>query len=205
MKLFHKLQYKKQEPFRDASLMIIVCEGKRREPDYFRYFDQLDSRLKIIVVPSRNGASAPKYLVDNANAATEHHIKDDGSYKLWFVLDTDRWVKQHVLEICKICEKNPSWDFALSNPCFEVWLFYHVNKNRPENVSAKCKDWKKLVNESISGGFDPNIHPGLIQAAIKHSEKHHTAQGYLPDCGSTQVFSLGKELFQIVKKKDLFR
>lgn len=50
MKLLHKLQYKKKEAFRDASLMIIICEGKQREPDYFRYFDQLDSRLKIIVV-----------------------------------------------------------------------------------------------------------------------------------------------------------
>ena len=130
MKLLHKLQYKKKEPFRDASLMIIVCEGKQREPDYFRYFDQLDSRLKIIVVPSRNGASAPKHLMDNANAATKYHIKDGGTYKLWYVLDTDRWLKSQILEICKACEKNPDWSFALSNPCFEVWLFYHVSNKK---------------------------------------------------------------------------
>lgn len=205
MRLLHKLQYKKKKPFRDASLMIIVCEGKQREPDYFRYFDQLDSRLKIIVVPSSNGASAPKHLMDNANAATEYHVKDGGTYKLWYVLDTDRWVKRQILEICKTCEKNSDWAFALSNPCFEVWLFYHVSNKKPENVSKKCKDWKRLVNETLSGGFDSNVHPGLIQDAIKHSEKHYTAQGHVPDCGSTQLFLLGKEIFGILKNKGLFR
>lgn len=104
MRLLHRLKYRKKEPFRDASIIIIVCEGKRREPDYFYFFDRLDSRLKIIVVPSKNGASAPNHLLQNAHFAVEKHIKDSGSFKLWIVLDVDRWKPKQIQAITKTCE-----------------------------------------------------------------------------------------------------
>ena len=41
-------EYKKKAPFRDATLFVIVCEGQKRESDYFDFFDRLSSRIKVV-------------------------------------------------------------------------------------------------------------------------------------------------------------
>ena len=47
-----KFTYEKKDAFRDAFYFIIVCEGQNREPDYFRFFDGISSRVKIVSVES---------------------------------------------------------------------------------------------------------------------------------------------------------
>ncbi len=60
-----KFIYEKKAAFRDAFLFIIVCEGQNREPDYFRFFDGISSRVKIVPVRSGHG-SAPRLLIEKA-------------------------------------------------------------------------------------------------------------------------------------------
>ncbi len=74
MKLFHRKSYKKESPWRDATLIFVVCEGRQREPHYFRFFHQLDSRLKLVI------ASA----IENAklNYSEEGYMPTLGSTKL---------------------------------------------------------------------------------------------------------------------------
>ena len=82
--------YEKKQPFRDAFFFIIVCEGKNREPDYFRFFDGLSSRVKIVTIESGAG-SAPKLLIENAIAKEEELDAKAERDRVWFVIDTDRW------------------------------------------------------------------------------------------------------------------
>lgn len=42
--------YVRKDPDRDASLCIIYCEGNKREPQYFKYFDKISSRIILEVV-----------------------------------------------------------------------------------------------------------------------------------------------------------
>ena len=51
-----KFTYEKKAPFRDAFFLIIICEGKNREPQYFRFFDGLSSRVKVIPIESEAGS-----------------------------------------------------------------------------------------------------------------------------------------------------
>lgn len=83
--------YQKKEPFRDAHLFIIVCEGVRREVDYFRFFDGISSRVKIVAVANASG-SAPKLLTEFAKKQ-ERQLDSKPRFgdRLWFVIDTDRW------------------------------------------------------------------------------------------------------------------
>ena len=59
---------------------------------------------------------------------------------------------------------------AISNPCFEVWLYYHLFSEKPhfENLE-KSKAWKPFLNQKISGGFNPNRHTALIEQAATNS------------------------------------
>ena len=198
MPLSNKRLYQKRDPFRSASLFVIVCEGEKRERQYFEYFDGLSSRIRIKVVPSSDGKSSPKHLLDNAYAELERiqFVDDD---ELWFVLDIDKWATQiHSLHI--VCKEKANWDIAISDPCFEVWLYYHFNDNTPSMQLSGCGDWKQLLHSIHPGGFDSKRHPSLISDAISRAKKKYSENGYLPDAGSTQVFRLAEKMLPLVQK-----
>jgi hypothetical protein len=198
MLLLNKRKYEKKEPFRSATLFVIVCEGEKREPKYFQYFDGISSRNKVYPVPSEEGKSAPNHLVQNANSASERYglnVQDE----LWFVVDTDRW-RDHLHKLQSECSAKNNWHVAISNPCFEVWLYYHFSRTNTElqNID-QCSFWKPLIPLVSSGGFDMSIHPGLIKTAIDNSQNRHKETGYFPEIGCTQVFKLAEKIYALIE------
>lgn len=194
-----KFTYEKKAPFRDAFFFIIVCEGKNREPDYFRFFYGMSSRVKVVPVESGIG-SAPRLLIENAIAKEEELDAKADTDRVWFVIDTDRWNEQ-LHEIRQECELHRHWKVAQSNPCFEVWLYFHAKAKLPtlENMS-QCNNWKPHLPIIIHGGFNPDFHPIAIETAIANSKASYAANGYLPEPGSTQLWQLGEELLPLIEK-----
>lgn len=197
MPLLNKREYQKKDPFRDATIFIIVCEGSHKEPEYFKFFHLLTRKIKVIPVPSKDGKSSPVHLIPNAQDAILEHNSDGGDFELWFVIDVDRWRDQiHQLHIEASENK---WNIAISNPCFEVWLNDHFEEpNSPESGQENCKSWKVHVHEKY-GGFDHTQHQTFLERAIKTSEEKYTEKGYIPDIGKTQLFNLCKKLFELTK------
>jgi hypothetical protein len=195
-----KFTYEKKAPFRDAFFFIIVCEGKNREPDYFRFFDGMSSRVKIVPVESGAG-SAPKLLIENALAKEEELDANAEKDRVWFAIDTDRW-REQLHEIRQECDKHPHWRVAQSNPCFEVWLYFHAKTQLPvlENI-AQCNSWKPHLPSIIQGGFNPDYHPIAIETAITNAKAVYKSTGYFPDPGSTELWKLGEDLLPLVKKE----
>lgn len=198
MPILNKRTFEKKEPFRDATLFLIVCEGGKREPDYFRFFEGISSKLNIIVVQSTDGKSAPNHLLDNAKKSVEKINTDEGDFELWFVLDMDRW-GNHIHALNNECStKNGKWKIALSNPCFEVWLYYHFRSEKPlADIIQTCNVWKALVNTVVNGGFNSSRHPIFVSDAILSSKNNYSATGYLPDLGSTDLHILGAKIYDL--------
>lgn len=200
MPLLSKLKYDKIEAWRSAKLFLIVCEGEKRERQYFDFFDGLDPRLTVIAIPSEGGRSAPNHLQINAEKAVAEKVNDGGEYELWLVLDIDTWDANTLHDIHKMC-KNRAWFVAVSNPCFEVWLYYHFKKNKPDLVKPNlCKSWKRLLPEIESGGFDIDYHPTLIRQANENAKRNYTSEGYIPDIGTTQLYELGEKIYELTKR-----
>ncbi len=195
-----KFIYEKKAPFRDAFYFIIVCEGQNREPDYFHFFDGISSRIKIVPVESLKGASNPSSLISNAiemeNALDARAERDT----LWFVIDTDRWGSQ-LHKLRGECDHHTNWFVAQSNPCFEVWLYFHFRDTIPELTHPDhCRSWKPIVNQVIQGGFNSDLHPIFIETAINNSKSCYSEVGYFPQPGSTQVWRLSEQLLLLIKK-----
>lgn len=199
MLLLSKRSYEKPEPHRDATIFIVVCEGSNREPDYFDYFDELSSKIKVKAVPSQDGKSSPNYLIDNSKEAVKKYNSDHGDYSLWIVTDVDKWIEHgHIYELQKQAKDN-NWEVVISNPCFEVWLSSHFTKQLPHEKRSMCKSWKTFIPTIQNGGFDCDRHPSLIEIAIKNSSEQFEEVGYIPKVGSTQIFRLGQKIFDLVK------
>ncbi|MBK6622687.1 MAG: RloB domain-containing protein [Saprospirales bacterium] len=195
-----KFTYEKRESFRDAFFFIILCEGQNREPDYFRFFDGMSSRVKVVPVESVEGNSSPSRLVANAIEKEEELDARADKDRLWFVIDTDRWRNQ-IHDIRQECSQRPHWEVAQSNPCFEVWLYFHAKSALPalEHLD-RCNNWKPHLPNVIKGGFNPDFHPIVIETASENSKAAYSENGYFPEPGSTQLWRLAEELIPLIKK-----
>ena len=203
--------FERQAPSREAKSLYIFCEGAKREYQYFQYFRGIDSRIKVEVNKLKsNDNNSPKGLYELAEKA---FIGDKPKFtiqendEVWIVLDTDpdksNSRKEQIKDIKTDCKVKDKWFVVESNPCFEVWLFFHQNeKNEGFESDDICRTWKQKVNESYDGGFDSRKHPIFIEEAIKNAEKNYKADNIgSPSKGSSQVYLLAKSMFTILKNK----
>ncbi|WP_172914870.1 RloB family protein [Capnocytophaga canis] len=206
--------YTKQEPSKDAKKIYIFCEGEKKEVRYFNYFQGLDSRINILPIPNEDGKSDPMKLKQNAEESffpkTGNPKKDlskEYNDEVWFVIDTDRWNEGNKIETLKQFADEKSnnenkWEVVQSNPCFEVWLYYHFFVKKPLSKDVNSFDsFKAYLDGSIKGGFDNRKHPVLLEKAIQNAEANYNEQNNQSDLYSTQVFRLGKSILPFVKDK----
>ena len=199
--------YERVPPSRDAKLFIIYSEGKRREPDYFRYFQEISSRIKFEIIEApQEGDNSPTGLLSKAikelQPKEKNQIKygyEKGQDSVWFVIDTDKWGEK-IDTIRAEIEKYKNWFIAQSNPCFEVWLYYHIKNKRPvfENMAQSSK-WKGFLNEIMPGGFDSRKHPILIEDAISNSKENYLESDEKLGLCSTEVYKLAESFYPYIE------
>ncbi len=211
--LLSRRNYQRNPPSKSAKKIYIICEGAWREPKYFAFFQELDSRVNIIIHTfSDQDDNSPKGLgkmaIDNFLPRPDNPLPQYdwiAGDELWIVLDTDpdkkQSRKQPIAELLQLCQEN-IWNLAVSNPCFEVWLFYHFVQVIPNfSADAGCTNLKTQLNDLVKGGFDIRKHPALIETAIAHASQAYQSSENLPLPGSTQVYLLAQSIFDLVKDK----
>lgn len=131
--------------------------------------------------------------------------------------DTDTWESEgKILPLHEYCEaKNNefpkaysearpyrAWNHAQSNPCFEIWLYYHIYADKPIIEGELEKEsFKKFVDTAISSGFNCFTHPVYLEDAIDNSEKNfYMDENRKPSLFSTEMYNLGKEILPFVKR-----
>lgn len=206
--------FERVAPSREAKNIYIFCEGAKREFDYFKYFKELDSRINIEVYklhPHENNSPsgllsiAEKCIIksiENPNPKYNYIAGDE----VWIVLDIDKDKDEsrepQIQIIRKRCNVLENWHLVQSNPCFEVWLYYHLHSDKPDfDNSEKCSEWKQFVNNSVKGGFDSRRHPIYIKTASYNAEKNFSLVGDKLDLGCTNVYNLANSIVPLVSSK----
>jgi len=206
--------FEREPPNRDAKSIFIFSEGAKREYKYFMYFKEMDSRINIEVYklhPHEDNSPlglfsiAEKCLISSANNPSPKYEFIEGD-EVWIVLDTDKDKDEsrapQITQIREKCANKKNWSLAQSNPCFEVWLYYHMQSETPSFTGDDvCKAWKKFVNKEIKGGFDPRKQSVFIGKAIKNSEINYQEENSSPKKGSTQIHNLAKSIYIVVEEK----
>ena len=150
-------KFVREQPSREAKSIYIFCEGAKREYQYFNYFKEMDSRINVEIYklhPHEDNSPlgllsiAKKCIVLNENNPKPKYTfqKND---EVWIVLDTDKDEdesrKPQIKKIIVELESFSNWNLVQSNPCFEVWLFYHLESKKPifeanEIGRASCRE-----------------------------------------------------------------
>ena len=112
---------------------LVFCEGTRTEPGYIEALKQepaiRDSASVEIRIDWTASGAVPLTLVNDAAEARDRYSQEQGEIdEVWCLFDVE-WPRNHPkLREAREKAKARNVNFAISNPCFELWLVLHFEE-----------------------------------------------------------------------------
>jgi hypothetical protein len=171
-KAWHKGSAARKIGIRDPRpRILIVCEGEKTEPNYFRGFRLPSVVLKVVPAGAQHKTVVKK--------AVDLKSKDNDYDEIWCVFDRDKNTgggdKQAFNEAISIADKNEI-KVAYSNDAFELWYLLHFGYY---HTAISRSDYIVKLNKLIPDGYkknDPNMFLKLenkMDDAIRNAKKLH--------------------------------
>lgn len=215
--------YRRKNPVLKYKRVIIAVEGKKREKQYFEWFQtQVRQGITVVVLPppdkedntmpaEDNGGVKPhEVLARLQNYCTSAKNAVDKADELWLVFDCDKndYDKYHTMEELKnemerVDLRSQNRFLAPSNPCLEVWLHLHLEELDTSKPHYSQKLKQKVGAMNNGSGFDSKLHitPATIQAAIARAKAIDKPQELVPPNPGTRVYQLAEVLMELVNNK----
>ncbi len=169
--------------------VLIVCEGEKTEPQYFRALRR-ELRLSTVevVIEGKECGSAPISVVDYAIQLKNERDRDACQStalvkydEVWCIIDVEAPQPHTSLAAAIDKAKARKLKVALSNPCFEYWYILHFERTSAQ-MNGNKKAMKRLKQnypkyKKNDPAFFEVVYP-RTEAAIKNSkgvlkEKHY--------------------------------
>lgn len=150
---------------------LIVCEGEKTEPDYFKAF-----RMTTATVKAVGEAMNTMTLVNKAISIREADKAKKRFYdQCWVVFDKDDFPAKDFNQAILYAEKN-GFQVAYSNQAFEYWFLLHFNlyqgplhRSQYKNMLEKLIGMPYIKKEG-SGAVMYNMLLNRQKQAINNSE-----------------------------------
>ncbi|GAP72698.1 RloB family protein [Candidatus Symbiothrix dinenymphae] len=141
-----KFAYKsnKKKASRDVRVFfLIVCEGEKTEPNYFKSFPKQIGNIVLDVKCDGGGISTLK-VVEKAIKLRDKSVQKYD--RVWAVFDKDNF-KPNAFNSAILKAKTHNIGCAWSNEAFELWYLLHFH-NR---VTAMSRDeYKKAIEQEVN-------------------------------------------------------
>jgi hypothetical protein len=193
--------------------MLIICEGRETERNYFTGLKQEDWARKYFQITVKRGKGGSREQIAQFAVDQKNHSSEDFD-AIFCVMDVEEPNQNDPLEKALRILSEHSITSCLSNPSFEVWLLSHFEKTGKiyyhcDAVIADInKHWKKHFNDHEYQKADESIYERLkkfLETAVENArwvrEVHHEdVENTLEANSSTEVYRL-VELIRIGPKK----
>ncbi|BAZ04940.1 RloB family protein [Calothrix sp. NIES-3974] len=124
---------------------LIVCEGEKTEPNYFRSFRVPKNVAEIDV---KGLGKNPSKLVNFAKELNQQEEYD----QVWCVFDRDSWTPEDFNNAINNAE-NQGFQVAYSNEAFELWYVLHFEFI---NTGIPRSDYLKKLGLLLNRGYKKN-------------------------------------------------
>jgi RloB-like protein len=177
---------------------IIATEGECTEPVYFEAFREKNKRKSIFITilpTKRDGDSSPEKVLERLKKFVREKIFDKKRGECWLVIDYDAWGDIKLNEVYLECKKN-SFNLAVSNPCFELWLAFHQENPKSPKTCSECqKELTRLLGKYNKANYNVNkLLEKLDNAINKASQLHQNKTEMFPTETGTHVYLLVEKL-----------
>jgi RloB-like protein len=173
-------EFKRKSFIREVQrLFVIATEGFKTEIRYFEEFksEQYYNNQSVFVEVLKRFTtdSSPDVVIRQLNSfVKEFRLKE--SDELWMIIDRDKqsWTQREIAKIARLCIQK-GYGFALSNPCFEVWLLLHV----ADFNNYTAQDQIELF-ENRKTGNRTRLETELLNICGSYNKANLNASHYLP-------------------------
>jgi hypothetical protein len=128
--------------------ILICCEGKKTEPNYFKAFRVTSAEVIVDGVGS-NTSSLVEYAVQKKEEAAKEKEPYD---EIWCVFDRDSFPAGNFNSAFDLAKKN-TIEIAYSNEAFELWYLLHFHYY---NTGISRKLYKKKLSECLNKTYEKN-------------------------------------------------
>lgn len=187
-------------PVRDANLVVIASEDRYAVRQYFDFFKS--TRIQFKVLETQDCRSSPTHVLDRIDAyKKEFQIGEGDSF--WIVVDCDHWIEpNHVRNLRQVLSecRRKDVEFALSNPCFELWLLLHFSEF-PAEDQLSC-DEVAVRLRAAAGMYDKTkvyrlpIDGGKVRTAIGRAATRYDSSQEIPTGLQTAVHRIVESLIE---------
>lgn len=208
-------RYQKQDREEIPLAFIVVFSGgTEREKDYLSPLqshkkDFPNLRLEFMVNELFLEKGEPA-IFDYAFQQQQQYISSSSSevpdqyFLLTDVDDFGEWVTKKIPECKEHCI-----NVLVSNPCFEVWLYYATKDDaffefsfpdNPKQLSQAVKTW---CGTAVKGGLQPKKYLYCLEENVINAKKnyYYDSQTLYGCLFSTNVYELGEALLPFIKDK----
>jgi hypothetical protein len=106
--------------------VVVAFEGAATEPKYFELFrTPREKTVQYKPVNNPKHKSKPSEVLQRLSKEFQKYKKKDEG---WLVIDRDAWTETDLNAVCRDAREQ-GLHVALSNPCFELWLYLHLRDN----------------------------------------------------------------------------
>lgn len=156
--------------------ILVVCEGEVTEPNYLNALKDW-KKTPTVEVRVEGPAGDPFTLVTKAkemkiSADAEAEKRDDDTFRydeVWCCFDVDKF--DNVARSRDMAKANGLF-LAMSNPCFELWLYLHFKDSPGMQGHHDMQDlWKKLQPELAEKHIDFETMKAGYDEAIRRAKR----------------------------------
>ena len=185
---------------RDARLIIIATEGADTEGQYFSIFR--NTRVHIKVLPSPKDEEDPEHGHSSPNAVLKRLRQYKGEFQLdekldelWLVVDVDNWPTSQLAAVAGLCEQ-AGFGLAISNPCFELWLYLHhsdIDATKQHTAQTLTEGLRRLLGGYNKSKLRSEDFRDYVDDAITRAKRLNT------DSEERWPSTLGTHVYRVVE------
>jgi hypothetical protein len=183
---------------RDTRLIIIAAEGEKTETQYFSMFRNL--RVQVKVLHTEGGHSSPKHVFERlAEYKKTYDVKGDD--ELWLVIDVDRWTQKMLSDIAAGCLQK-GFGLAVSNPCFEIWLYLHCG-DIATGSTLTTQQLEQMLKDTLGSFNKVNLDLDQYRDHVQEAVDRAVALDTTPDerwpsTAGTHVYKVTKAILDLL-------
>lgn len=195
---------------------LIVCEGEKTEPNYFKSLKSSLPKGVLEVIDFRiigEGFNTESLVQKAIKLKTKWELESGREIdKLWVVFDKDSFSSVAFNNAIQLCENTPKTEAAWSNEAFEIWYllhfeFYDTGISRDlyrQKIQANFRNkglTSFIYTKNRTDMFDLLSKYGNLKLAIKNSKKLESsfkgAMRFANQNPGTTVYKLVSELLHL--------